>query len=126
MTDFLIRPSVNNKSLFKFKNSLDENGKKIQIPIIEEKPLTLYLNNQEIVTMMTIGDYPEYLALGYLYNQGMLSDITKVKKVEYHKDLKTIVVRTTNKTNYEKKIPRKLKYRINCFFFVGLGSSPPS
>ena len=74
MTDFLIRPSVNNKSLFKFKSSLDENGKKIQIPIIEEKPLTLYLNSQEIVTMMTIGDYPEYLALGYLYNQGMLSD----------------------------------------------------
>ena len=108
MTDFLIRPSVNNKSLFKFKNSLDENGKKIQIPIIEEKPLTLYLNNQEIVTMMTIGDYPEYLALGYLYNQGMLSDITKVKKVEYHKDLKTIVVRTTNKTNYEKKLKKKI------------------
>lgn len=107
MTDFLIRPSVNNKSLFKFKSSLDENGKKIQIPIIEEKPLTLYLNSQEIVTMMTIGDYPEYLALGYLYNQGMLSDITKVKKVEYHKDLKTIVVRTTNKTNYEKKIKKK-------------------
>jgi FdhD protein len=104
MTDFLIRPSVNNKSLFKFKSSLDENGKKIQIPIIEEKPLTLYLNSQEIVTMMTIGDYPEYLALGYLYNQGMLSDITKVKKVEYHKDLKTIVVRTTDKTNYEKKL----------------------
>jgi len=57
---------------------------------------------------MTIGDYPEYLALGYLYNQGMLSDITKVKKVEYHKDLKTIVVRTTNKTNYEKKLKKKI------------------
>ena len=77
MTDFLIRPSINNKSLFKFKNSIDENGKKTIIPIIEEKPLTLYLNNQEIVTMMTIGDYPEYLALGYPYNQGMLSDISK-------------------------------------------------
>ena len=108
MTDFLIRPSINNKSLFKFKNSIDENGKKTIIPIIEEKPLTLYLNNQEIVTMMTIGDYPEYLALGYLYNQGMLSDINKVKKIEYHKDLKTIVVRTTDKTNYEKKLKKKV------------------
>ena len=108
MTDFLIRPSVNNKSLFKYKNSIDENGKKTIIPIIEERPLTLYLNNQEIVTMMTIGDYPEYLALGYLYNQGMLSDINKVKKIEYHKDLKTIVVRTTDKTNYEKKLKKKV------------------
>lgn len=108
MTDFLIRPSVNNKSLFKYKNSIDENGKKIIIPIIEEKPLTLYLNNQEIVTMMTIGDYPEYLALGYLYNQGMLNDFNKVRKIEYHKDLKTIVVRTADKTNYEKKLKKKV------------------
>ena len=82
--------------------------KKTIIPIIEERPLTLYLNNQEIVTMMTIGDYPEYLALGYLYNQGMLSDINKVKKIEYHKDLRTIVVRTTDKTNYEKKLKKKV------------------
>ena len=52
--------------------------------------------------MMTIGDYPEYLALGYLYNQGMLNDFNKVRKIEYHKDLKTIVVRTADKTNYEK------------------------
>ena len=108
MTDFLIRPNVNNKSLFKYKNSIDENGKKIIIPIIEEKPLTLYLNNQEIVTMMTIGDYPEYLALGYLYNQGMLNDFNKVRKIEYHKDLKTIVVRTADKTNYEKKLKKKV------------------
>ena len=37
-----------------------------------ERALTLYLNAQEIVTMMTINDYPEYLALGYLLNQNML------------------------------------------------------
>jgi FdhD protein len=72
MTEFLIKPSINNKSLFKYKNTINEKGEKIDIPIIEEKPLTLFLNNQEIVTMMTIGDYPEYLSIGYLYNQGMV------------------------------------------------------
>ena len=76
-------------------------GEKIDIPIIEEKPLTLFLNNQEIVTMMTIGDYPEYLSIGYLYNQGMVMNYEDIKKIEYHRDLKTIVVRTHDKTNFE-------------------------
>ena len=40
--------------------------------MVVERPLTLFLNGQEIVTMMTIGDYPDYLAVGYLLNQNML------------------------------------------------------
>ena len=108
MSDFIIKPSVNNNKLFKIKKTLDENGNLINLPIIVEKPLTLYLNNQEIVTMMTINDYPEYLAIGYLYNQGMLENYSDIKKVEYHKDLKTIVVRTNSKTNYEAKLKKKI------------------
>ena len=108
MTEFLIKPSINNNSLFKYKSTLNEKGEKIDIPIIEEKPLTLFLNNQEIVTMMTIGDYPEYLSIGYLYNQGMVRDYEDIKKIEYHRDLKTIVVRTYNKTNFEKKLKKKV------------------
>ena len=108
MSDFIIKPSVNNNKLFKIKKTLDENGNLINLPIIVEKPLTLYLNNQEIVTMMTINDYPEYLAIGYLYNQGMLESYSDIKKVEYHRDLKTIVVRTNSKTNYEAKLKKKI------------------
>lgn len=108
MTDFLIKPSVNNRSLFKLKKSINEKGEITKIPIIEEKPLTLYLNNQEIVTIMTIGDYPKYLAIGYLFNQGMLNNIDDVKKIEFHKDLKTVVVRTKSKTNYEEKLKKKV------------------
>jgi|TARA_B110000114_G_scaffold185810_1_gene235133 FdhD protein len=108
MSDFIIKPSVNNRRLFKLKKSLDEKGEAVNLPIIIEKPLTLYLNNQEIVTMMTINDYPEYLAIGYLYNQGMLKDILDIKKIEYHSDLKTIVVRTNSKTNFEYKLKKKI------------------
>ena len=108
MSDFIIKPSVNNNKLFKIKKTLDENKNLINLPIIVEKPLTLYLNNQEIVTMMTINDYPEYLAIGYLYNQGMLESYSDIKKIEYHKDLKTIVVRTYSKTNYETKLKKKI------------------
>ena len=108
MTEFLIKPSIDNRSLFKYKRAINEKGEKIDIPIIEEKPITLFLNNQEIVTMMTIGDYPEYLSIGYLYNQGMLKNYADIKKIEYHKDLKTIVVRTHSKTNFEKKLKKKV------------------
>ena len=108
MTDFLIKPNIKNKSLYKIKKAVNENNEIVNIPVIEEKPLTLYLNNQEIVTMMTIGDYPEFLSIGYLYNQGMLNNYKDVRKIEYHQDLKTIVVRTKNKTNYEKKLKKKL------------------
>ena len=108
MTEFLIKPSIYNKSLFKYKNTINEKGEKIDIPIIEEKPLTLFLNNQEIVTLMTVGDHPEYLAVGYLLNQNMLKKTDKIKKIEYDTNLRVVVVRTSRKTNYEEKLKRKI------------------
>ncbi len=44
----------------------------IETAVVMERPLTLFLNGREIVTMMTIGDHPDYLAVGYLLNQNML------------------------------------------------------
>ena len=72
-----------------------------------ERPLTLYLNAQEIVTMMTIGDYPEYLALGYLLNQNMLKYDDVVTEVEYDDDLQVVVVRTEHHTNFEPKLKKR-------------------
>ena len=108
MTDFLIKPNIKNKSLYKIKKAVNENNEIVNIPVIEEKPLTLYLNNQEIVTLMTVGDHPEFLAVGYLLNQNMLKKTDTIKKIEYDKDLKVIVVRTSRKTNYEEKLKRKI------------------
>ena len=51
---------------------VDQTGAKVTVSVPVERALTLYLNSQEIVTIMTIGDYPEYLAIGYLLNQNML------------------------------------------------------
>ena len=64
-----IKPNLQNSSLTRRIYGFDENLKRKKIDVIEEKPITLFLNDQEIVTMMTINDYPEYLALGYLLNQ---------------------------------------------------------
>ena len=77
--------------------------------MVEERPLTIYLNAQEIVTAMTIGDYPEYLALGFLRNQGMLRDDDRITSVDYDEDLETVVVRTARQTSYEDKLKKKTR-----------------
>ena len=69
---------------------VDQNGEISQISVVEERPLTIFLNSQEIVTAMTIGDYPEYLALGFLRNQGMLLADDEITRVDYDDDLETV------------------------------------
>src|SRR4051794_36842483 len=85
----------------------DHAGATIEINVPVERALTLYLNAQEIVTMMTIGDYPEYLALGYLLNQNMLKYDDVVTGVEYDDDLDVVVVRTEHHTNFEQKLKKR-------------------
>jgi FdhD protein len=84
-------------------------GNEVQIDVVEERPLTIYLNSQEIVTAMTIGDYATYLALGFLRNQGMLKVDDVVTSVDYDADLAVAVVRTERQTDYEDKMRKKTR-----------------
>jgi len=77
--------------------------------VVTERPLTLYLNRQEIVTMMTIGDHPDLLALGYLRNQNMLDDDDVVTGVDYDDEVDVVVVRTERDTDYEAKLQKKVR-----------------
>ena len=79
----LIVPNPEDPRLTERVAGTDQTGAAVEIRVPVERPLTLYLNAQEIVTMMTIGDYPEYLALGYLLNQNMLKYDDVVTEVEY-------------------------------------------
>ena len=101
-----IKPNLKDSSLTRKIYGFDESFKRKRIDVVEERPVTLFLNSQEIVTMMTINDYPEYLALGYLLNQKMINVRTKIESIEYHSDLETVVVRTKKKTNYEQKLKK--------------------
>ncbi len=87
----------------------DHTGQRQSLRVVEERPLTIYLNAQEIVTAMTIGDYPEYLALGFLRNQAMLRPDDQVTGVDYDEDLEVVVVRTTRQTSYEEKVKKKTR-----------------
>lgn len=87
----------------------DQTGAAVDLHVVEERPLTIYLNAQEIVTAMTIGDYPEYLALGFLRNQGMLRDGDEILRVDYDEELETVVVRTNATTTFEEKLKKKTR-----------------
>ena len=103
----LIAPNPKDPKLAKPVIGRDQNGKEISTKVTIERPLTLYLNSQEIVTIMTIGDYPEYLAIGYLLNQNMLYPEDKIISIDYDEDIAVVVVRTHNETNFEDKLRKK-------------------
>ena len=105
--DYIISPNLSDEDLTQEVAGVDQLGNRTDVSVIEERPLTIFLNNQEIVTAMTIGDYPEYLALGFLRNQKMLSNKDKIDAIDFDAELNTIVIRTKRKTNYEDKLKKK-------------------
>ena len=102
-----ISPDIYDRRLTSSVKGRNEVGKLVGLDAVVERSLTLFLNDQEVITMMTIGDYPEYLAVGYLLNQNMLLPKDKITSVDYEEDLGVVVVRTKRKTNYEAKLKKK-------------------
>ena len=107
--EFYISPNLENDKLTESIECLNESGENIKLPVVKEIPLTIYLNKQEIVTAMTLGDMPDLLAVGYLLNQNMIKKDDIISGIDYDKDLQVVVVRTERKTNYEKKMEKKIR-----------------
>ncbi len=106
---YIIKPNPHDPRLTERVSGVDHTGAKIDTSVTVERALTIFLNGQEIVTAMTIGDYPDYLAVGYLLNQNMLLPDDVVTGVDYDEELAVVVVRTKRKTNYEKKLKKKVQ-----------------
>jgi FdhD protein len=105
--DYLIRPNPSDPRLTERVTGVDHTGAPVTTAVTVERALTIYLNRQEIVTAMTIGDYPDYLAIGYLLNQNMLQPDDVVTGVDYDEDLAVAVVRTERETDYEDKLQKR-------------------
>ena len=106
---YLISPNINDDTLTQKIKGSDQENNSIETKVIKEKSLTIYLNNQEIVTLMCINDHPKYLAIGYLINQNMIKLKDKIKSIDYDQDLEIVVVRTNAQTNYEKVMRKKIQ-----------------
>ncbi|MGM0560751.1 MAG: formate dehydrogenase accessory sulfurtransferase FdhD [Pseudomonadota bacterium] len=107
--EFLVRPDVDDERLVSRVQGIDQNGLPVETDVVSERPLTLYLNRQEVVTMMTIGDHPEYLAVGYLLNQNMLHLDDRIMAIDHDPELDVVVVRTERETDYEDKLKKKVR-----------------
>ena len=107
--EFYISPNLENDDLTKTINCINEAGENIKLPVVKEIPLTIYLNKQEIVTAMTLGDMPDILAVGYLLNQNMLQRDDVISGIDYDEDLQVVIIRTDRTTNYEKKMEKKIR-----------------
>jgi len=104
---YIVRPDPLDPRLSEAVRGVDQTGREVEARVVVERPLTLYLNAREIVTMMTIGDHPEYLALGYLLNQGMLKGEDEVTGVDYDPEIDVVVVRTPTETDFEDKLRKR-------------------
>src|SRR5262249_19244967 len=94
---YIIRPNPQDSQLTERVRGVNQTVASIETSVTFERALTIFLNGQEIVTAMTIGDYPEYLAIGYLLNQHMLLPNDVVTAVDYDEELSVVVVRTNPK-----------------------------
>jgi FdhD protein len=109
MDEFLLRPDPDDPRLTQAVRGIDQDGRPVETAVVHERPLTLFLNAQEIVTMMTIGDHPDYLAVGYLLNQNMLRPDDQITAIEHDEELEVVVVRTRRATDYEAKLKKKVR-----------------
>jgi FdhD protein len=109
MKEFEVRPDPDDPRLSVTVPGIDHEGRAVETAVVTERPLTLFLNAREIVTMMTIGDRPDLLAVGYLLNQNMLKGDDEITAVQYDEDISTVVVRTRRQTNFEDKLKKKIQ-----------------
>src|SRR5580693_7594971 len=107
MEEFTVRPQPDDPRLTRTVAGINHEGQQVETAVVMERPLTLFLNCREIVTMMTIGDHPDYLAVGYLLKQNMLLPGDRITAIDYDDDIETVVVRTDRETDFEDKLKKK-------------------
>jgi len=105
----LIAPEPDADGLTQNVDGLNEAGAPINLPVVTEKPITLFLNNQEIVTSMTLGDWVPELAVGYFLNQNMLHHDDEITGIDIDDELGVCIVRTARETDFEAKMKRKIR-----------------
>ena len=76
--------------------AVDETGAARDTPVAGEHPLTLYVDKQELLTLMTLGAAPEALAIGYLRNQRLIDRVEDIISVQVDWDVNAVVIATRN------------------------------
>ncbi len=107
--EFLIAPDPDHPNRTREVSGIDHAGRPVAAFVVAERPLTIFLNDQEIVTAMTVGDHPQLLAVGYLVNQTMLRRDDTLVAVDYDEESDVVVVRTRRTTDYEEMMRHRIR-----------------
>lgn len=98
MTDAGLNPTHATIAVDEYQNQRD-------MQIADERPLTIYLDRLEIVTLMTLGCQPELLTLGYLKNQNFFNDLNEIKSIQVDWEVNAVAVTSTEKnTDWKDKL----------------------
>jgi FdhD protein len=104
------RPELTNAGLDSTSEviALNEFNQQVTGCIAVERALTIYLDKREIVTLMTLGNHPELLILGWLHNQRLVRDIHQLKSIQVDWETGSVAITTHNKVeNLEQKLNHK-------------------
>ena len=74
--------------------ALNEFNEEVEGNIAVERALTVYLDKREIITLMTLGNHPELLILGWLHNQRIINDIGQLKSIQVDWETESVAVTT--------------------------------
>jgi len=110
--DKIYRPQMSQQGLAPTHgvSAINQFGEQREVHVAGESPLTLKVNDREIVTLMTLGTHPEELSLGYLRNQRLLEDITDVESVNVNWEKELVDVRLSpgkEITDWEEKLSKR-------------------
>jgi len=87
---------------------VDETGARRELQLVGERALTIYVDKQEIVTLMTIGSHPEILTLGYLKNQGFFDSLDEISVVQVDWETESVAVVTkTESSDFTEQMSRR-------------------
>ena len=110
--DKIYRPQLSQQGLSPTHavTAMNQFGENKEVHVAGESPLTLKVNDREVVTLMTLGTHPEELALGYLRNQRLLEDITDIESVNVDWDKERVEIKLTEGkeiTDWEEKLSKR-------------------
>ena len=90
--------------------AVDEHGEMRMVPVAGEHPLTIYVDKQELITLMTLGAAPEALAIGYLRNQRIVASIDDIVAVQVDWETDSCAIRTRDGlADIEQKTAKRTK-----------------
>lgn len=90
--------------------AVDQFGEQRDVRVSGESPLTLKVDDKEVVTLMTLGTHPELLALGYLRNQRLIENIADIESVDVDWDKESVQVTTRSGhgiSNWQEKLSKR-------------------